>query len=428
MSNEQAVSNLIAKSTTEFFELTNVLYNTSNQEYVGDFEQKEYATGGTINIKIPGNPAAERGLTVTATPIQDLVVPYTITENDIVSVTRNLNSDEYLFNIIPSDKALTKQDEKAIVDNYGYPAYQELAETVETDCINQLLINSYLTPIDEITKLQPLNNWNAIANINTMATYLNLKKKDRSLIMNLQDAQSTASSLQNMFNTAVNGKITDSAYVGGSAEKGRLAGMDLFHSEFLYPHTAGPLASYSSPITVSNVSSDGTQITLTGVTSTTGVLLNAGDLVSIPSVFLVSQIGHNTIPYKLVCKVTADANGDGAGNVTFTVPFPLMASGEHQNVASLPANSAPVFVYPSYNQNYMYTKSGLSVVPLRMPPIYGAVNAATQNRSPKGGKSFPVHVVMQGAALNLSNNYRTYCLVGKKAFSPYILSVPSLVQ
>jgi hypothetical protein len=428
MSNEQIVSNLIAKSTTEFFELTNVFYNTANKEYVGDFEQKEYATGGTINIKIPGNPAAERGLSVTATPIQDLVIPYTITENDIVSVTRNLNSDEYLFNILPSDKALTKKDEEAVVDNYGYPAYQQLAETVETDCINSLLINSYLTPIDEITKLQPLNNWNSIASINTMATYLNLKRNERTLIMNLTDAQAVAASLQNMFNPAINKKITDSAYVGGSADKGRLAGMDLFHSEFLESHVAGPLASYGSPITVSNVSANGTQITLTGVPATTGVLLLEGDMVSIPSVYLVNQIGHNQIPYRLVCKVTADANGDGAGNVTFTVPFPLMASGEHQNVVSLPANGANVFVFPTYNQNYMYTKSGLSVVPLRMPPIYGAVNSQTENRSAKGGKSFPVHVVMQGAALELSNNYRTYCLVGKQAFAPYVLSVPSLPQ
>lgn len=428
MSNEQIVSNLIAKSTTEFFEITSAIYNTANHDFTESFQQKKYATGGTINVKIPGSPSVERGLTVTATPLQDLVIPYTIVENDIISVTRNLNSDEYLFNIIPSDKAITKSDEQAIVDNYGFPAYQALAETIETDCITKMLINSYLTPIDGIEKLQPLNNWNAMASIDTMATSLNLKRTDRAMMMNLFDAQNVAASLQNMFNESINKKITDQAYVGGSAAKGMLAGMDLFRSEFLLQHTAGPLGLANlATATVSSVSADGTQITITGVTASTAVLVKAGDMISIPSVYLVNQVGHSTIPYRLVVKATVDANGDGAGNVTITVPYPLMASGEHQNVAALPANGSAVRFYPSYNQNYMYTKSGLSVVPLRMPPIYGATNSEATNRSAKGGKGFPIHVVMQGAALSLSNNYRTYAMVGKQVFAPYILSVPSSI-
>lgn len=428
MSNEFLVSNLIAETTGELFEISSSVYNTSNHEYVDSFQQKMYATGGAIAIKIPGTPQTQRGLTVTATPIQDLTIPYTITENDILSVTRNLNSDEYLFNLLPSDKALTKTDEQAIVDNYGFPAYQSIAQTLETDCINQLLVNSYLTPIDTIQKLQPLNNFASMQAIDTMATYLNLKRNERTMMMNMTDAANVANSLQNMFNEAINTKITNDSYVGGSSTKGRLAGMDLYKSEFLMTHVAGALGeSNHQGATVSNVSTDGTQITLTGVTSTTGVLINAGDLISVPSVFLVNAIGHLQIPYRLVLKAAAAANGDGAGNVTITLPYPLMASGEHQNVVSLPATNAPVLFFPDYNQNYMYTRSGLSTVPLRMPPIYGATNSETQNRSAKNGKSFPMHVVMQGAALNLANNYRTYCMVGKKAFSPYLLSVPSAV-
>ena len=428
MSNEQIVSNLVAKSTTEFFEITNAVYNTANHDYLEMFQQKQYATGASINIKIPGSPPVERGLTVTASPLQDLVIPYSITEDDIISVTRNLNSNEDLFNIIPNDRAITKADEQAIVDNYGFPAYQALAESIETDCIDRLRKNSYLTPIDGIEKLQPLNNWNAMASIDTMATVLNLKRTDRAMMMNMFDAQNVAASLQNMFNESINKKITDQAYVGGSAAKGMLAGMDLFRSEFMQQHVAGPLGQANLlGATVSNVSANGSQITLTGVTASTAQLINAGDMISIPSVYLVNQVGHRTIPYRLVVKAAVSANGDGAGNVVITLPYPLMASGEHQNVAALPAVNAPVRFFPSYNQNYMYTKSGLSVVPLRMPPIYGATNSEATNRSAKGGKGFPVHVVMQGAALTLSNNYRTYCLVGKQAFAPYILSVPSSI-
>lgn len=428
MSNELLVSNLIAKSTGELFEITSAVYNSSNHDYVDSFQQKTYATGGSVDIKIPGTPEVQRGLTVTATAIQDLVINYSITPNDILSVTRNLNSDEYLFNLIPSDKALTKSDEQAVVDNYGFPAYQALAEQLETDCIEELMINSYLTPIDRLSKLQPLNSFPAMNNIDVMATYLNLKRNERTMMMNLTDAASVANSLQNMFNESINKKITDSAFVGGSAAKGRLANMDIYRSEFLLRHVAGPLGEANHQgATVFEVSADGTQVTLQGVTSTTTVLLKAGDLVAIPSVSLVNEIGHREIPFTLVCKVVEDANGDGTGKVTFTVPYPLMASGEHQNVASIPALDAPVEFFPDYNPNYMYTRSGLSTVPLRMPPIYGAVNSEHTNKSAKGGKSFPMHVVMQGAALSLSNNYRTYCMVGKKAFAPYVLAVPSRV-
>lgn len=425
MSNEQIFSNIVAKSAGDFFEIQNVFYNTANNDYVGSFQQKEYTTNGAIRIKIPGTPETERGLITTATPIQDLVIPYTITEDDIISVTRNLNSDEYLFNILPSDKAITDSQRKAIVDNYGYPAYQALAKDVETDCINQLLINSYYTPIDGIEKLLPLNSWDAMADINTLATYLNFTSNDRSMIMNLKDAQGVAASLQNMFNESLNKKITESGYVGGSADKGMLAGMDIFKSQFLLNHVAGVSAGRLG-VTVSDISADGTQITLAGVASLTSVLLKKGDLVSIPSVYLSNRF-HDEIPYRLVAKVAADANGDGAGNVQFTVPYPLMASGEHQNVTSLPAPGAPVDIFKSYKPNYMYTRSGLSVVPLRMPPIYGAVNQKTENSSAKNSKSFPMHVVLQGAALDLSNNYRTYCMVGKKAFAPYIITIPSSI-
>ena len=425
MSNEQIFSNIVAKSAGDFFEIQNVFYNTANNDYVGSFQQKEYTTNGAIRIKIPGTPETERGLITTATPIQDLVIPYTITEDDIISVTRNLNSDEYLFNILPSDKAITDSQRKAIVDNYGYPAYQALAKDVETDCINQLLINSYYTPIDGIEKLLPLNSWDAMADINTLATYLNFTSNDRSMIMNLKDAQGVAASLQNMFNESLNKKITESGYVGGSADKGMLAGMDIFKSQFLLNHVAGVSAGRLG-VTVSDISADGTQITLAGVASLTSVLLKKGDLVSIPSVYLSNRF-HDEIPYRLVAKVAADANGDGAGNVQFTVPYPLMASGEHQNVTSLPAPGAPVDIFKSYKSNYMYTRSGLSVVPLRMPPIYGAVNQKTENSSAKNSKSFPMHVVLQGAALELSNNYRTYCMVGKKAFAPYVITIPSSI-
>lgn len=391
--------------------------------YDGMFKQKQYATGGGVDIKIPGYPSVQTGLTVTASDIQDLTVSYTITEDDIMSVTRNFNSDESLFNIIASDKALTDQQQKAVVDNYGYPAYLALSAKVESRCATQLTNNAFYTPIDGIEKLKPLNNYDAVASIDTMAEDLHFSS-DRYLMMNTKDSQLVSSSLQNMFNQSINEKITKTARIGG-AEKGRLAGFDCWRSTFLKRHTAGSLAGLAG-IQIGAVGAGGTTITLKNVTASSAVLVKAGDMISIPSVYLCDTVDHTQIGWRLVVKAAADANGDGAGNVQVTLSYPLMASGEHQNVMALPAVDAAVDIYPSYDQNYAYVPSGLSVVALKMPPIYGAINSDTSNRVAKGStSSFPVHVTMQGASLQLSNNYRIYTLVAAKGFAPYLISIPS---
>jgi hypothetical protein len=422
VSNQQLFSNLIAHSQTDFFELKDPIYATCNKKYQGMFEQKEYAIGGSVDIKIPGSPEVQTGLVVTATDIQDLTVSYTITEDDILSVTRNLNSDEALFNIISSDKALTDQQQKAVVDNYGFPAYQALAAKVAERSATEMLTSAYLTPIDGIEKLKPLNNYDAVASIETMAEDLHFGN-ERYLMMNTRDSQLVSSSLQNMFNQSINEKITKTARVGG-AEKGRLANFDVWRSTSLRRHTAGVSAGLAG-ITVTSVATGGASIVLAGVASSTAVLVKAGDLISIPSVYLCDDISHSEIPWRLVVKAAEDAVGDGAGNVSVTLSFPLMASGEHQNVMALPAPGAAVDIYPSYDQNYAYMPAGMSVVALKMPPIYGAINSDTRNKTAKLSPGFPVHVTMQGASLALSNNYRIYTLVKTKAFAPYMLTIPS---
>lgn len=425
MSNEQIFSNLVAHSMTEFMVTYNPIFATCNSFWQGMYDQKTYATGGEIRIKIPGYPEIVEGLVGTASAIQDLTVTYSITEDDIISVIRNLNSVEDLFNIIPNDRALTDKQKEAIVDNYGYPAYLALSYKIENKCADQLITNAFYTPIDGIEKLKPLNNYDAVASIETFAEDLHFDH-ERFLMMNTRDSQLVTSSVQNMFNSQINSKITKTARLGGG-EKGQFAGFDAWRATALKKHVAGSTAGRAG-VEVSSVGVDGTTITLKGVASSTGVLIKAGDLISIPSVYLCDTVDHTEIPWRLVVVAAEDANGDGAGNVQVTLPYPLMASGEHQNVMALPAVDAPVDVYPDYYPNFAYVKSGMSVVALKMPPIYGAINSDSEDSASEDGRRFPVHVTLQGNTLQLSNNYRIYCMVKPKAFSPYLITVPSSVN
>jgi hypothetical protein len=91
-------------------------------------------------------------------------------------------------------------------------------------------------------------------------------------------------------------------------------------------------------------------------------------------------------------------------------------------VSALPANGASAPVFPDRYVNYAYTRAGVSTVPLLLPEIYGAVNNESKNMG------FPMRVILQGAALDLQNNYRISSMVGIQCFAPYIIELPSSVN
>jgi len=419
MSNSFNVSTLVATIMSEFYVQTNNVYRTANKKYVKEFKPMGYSTGGTINIKVPSYPLVTRGLTVSPTGVQDLIIPFTITTNDIYNVTRDLNWYEEIFNIVGGGEALTKKNRQEVVDNYGYPAYQAIAGQIEAEASRRLNATAYLSPIDGIEKLGGINTYSSISQLETMAQTMKFAPA-RFLLMNQYDCRTVTDSLQNMFNPDINGIITKNARVLGK-DKGSLAGFDVWRSTEIVQHIAGPEAG-NTGITVTNVSADGSQITLAGVGAFTNVRIKQGDRISIPSVHLVSPVTYVSTPFRLVVTAANDALGDGAGNVVVTLSYPLLVSGEHQNVDSLPAMSAPAAVFPSHNNNYAYVESGLSVVPLPLPKIRGAENSENS-----GELEVPVHAYIQGLVTNGDNVFRISNLTGIRAFAPYVLTLPSAI-
>lgn len=419
MANLTATTTFVAREMGEFWLNLNPLFMIANRNYVGQFQVKGYAPGNHINVKIPGSPSVERGLAVSAQPIQDVVIPLTITEDDIYNVTYSLDLYDERFNFVDPIKALTVPEKEALVDNYAMPAYQSLSVEQEVEAAFRLKTSGMYTPIDEISKLGGLNNFSSVSAVNVFMDYMQYQTNERYFVTNLTDSNSVSNSLQNSFVNAYNKKITESAFVGGSAQKGNLAGMDMFKSQNFYPHEAGALAGETG-ITVSAIDSTGTEVTLTGVPSTTAQLVNAGDKFSITSVNILTPIGHKVTPFKLVLTALDDADGDGAGNVVITLPYPLMASGMHSNVSALPAPGAAVVVYPSTNVNYAMVPSGLSIVPLPLGDIAGASNSSQTSLN-----KCPVKAYIQGSVNTGVNIFRIAQLVGIRAFTPYVVPVPT---
>ena len=305
------------------------------------------------------------------------------------------------------------------MDNYAYPAFLALMADLEIELAYKLKIAAWYSPIDELSKLSGVNNFAAVQSVDTLMGQLRLPQMNRSMIFNYNDAANVSNSLQNMFNVGVNTKVTEEAWIGGSSDKGRLAALDCYRSNSFYTHEAGALAGLTT-VEVVSVGADGTTIVLSGVPSLTSQLINAGDRFSIPSITWLDPVSKSVLSTKVVVAAAEDANGDGAGNVTLTLAYPLLASGEHANVSALPAASAPVYVFPDYNFNVAYTKSGLSVVPLNMHDIYGAANSNTGS-----DQGVPVKVNLQGQVTAYQNVFRISQLVGTKAFTPYLVALPS---
>lgn len=422
MSNAFAVTSLVANTATQFMENECPVYMTANKKFQAEFDRKDLALGGNLAIKFPGYPNVQYGLSASATSLTDLIINYNITEDDIRSTVYQLNVNEEKFDIVGGTAAVTKMRKDEIVDNYAWPAMEAIKSSVEADACYKLLINTMYTPIYNRSLLGGVNSFSSISQMRTFMDTLGLPRDQRYLSMNFSDAQSVANSQQNQFNPMLNKLITDSACIGGSRQKARFSGFDMYQSSQLNKFVAGPLADVAG-ITVSSVSADGTQVVLTGVTHTTGQLINAGDMIAIPSVNLLNVPYKNVVEPTLVLRAVTDANGDGSGNVTVTLPFPLLTSTMQAWIDALPEPGAPVQVYPSVNQNYGYTPSGISMVSLLIGDIAGAENSV---QTPENNGRMPFKVIAQGAALTLTNNFRITNWTGIQAFTPYVVALPSL--
>jgi hypothetical protein len=415
MSNIQAVTSFVAKDMGEFFEQRSPFMMTANTMYKKAFTPNGYAPGGNIEIKLPGTPQVSRGLATSATDIQDLTVNYPIVENDIYSVNRNMNLYEEIFDFVGGKRALTGMDRKAIVDNYSWPAFQAIQAQMEITTAYRFGTSAFLTSIDSAAAFGAINNVSQINDLRNLALKMKFPQDELTLMMNSDDYTSVANSLNNSFVTEVSSSILDT---GRFATK-KLSGWNVWETVDMANIDACASAGRSG-VTVSAYNSTTAVLTLTGVASSSSVLITAGTRIVIPAVKILQNITQRVLEYNLVVTAAADATGDGAGNVAVTLSFPLLASGEHANVSALPASGNAVQILGARKPNYGYVKSGLSSVMLPLGDIEGATNSNV-----KGDNGCPVKVNVQGNVSLFSNVFRISALQASKVIPPYVLDFSS---
>ena len=419
--NTFSTTSFIARTETEFFDQKSPILNTANRNYLEQFNSNaDYATGGSINIKVPGYQSVTTGLATTAQDLTDKVVPYTITDDDLYNVTNELDLLTEHFDVVGGRQALTKMGKQAIVDNYCTPIFLALEAKLKAVAALKMARASYLSPIDEPSKLGSINSYSDVSEVEELMTDLKFSRDKRYAMMNTADARQIADSLQNSFQPILNKNITQTARIGGP-EKGRLASFDMYISPDIENHVAGEQFAVSPTFTIGAIATDGSTITFAGVDAVATRLFKAGDRISIPSVNIIDPVGKIEKRWKLVVTVAADAVGDGAGNCQVTLSEPLVASGMHANVNSLPAVAAAAEMFDSHKLNFFYVPSGLSAVPLPLKDIIGADNSNVQYKA----NQVPVKTISQGSVTAFKNTFRNSMLVGIKAFAGYVVVLPS---
>jgi len=400
---------------------------------VDEFQKNRHggwAPGKTIDIKLPGNPAVQLGIAVTAQDITDVTAAYTLSDQDVYNVTRAINIQDIGVDVVGGKLAFTSnpfEDPKnskrlspqarTFIDQYAFPAGQSIKSKVEKTITRKLKNATWYTPIDTPAKLGNVNSYDTIAGAQTLMDELGFQEEFRYAYMNPRDYQSVSSSLQNMFNQEINEPITTQ----GRYRKRELAGFEFMKANTIENTAEAPQFSVSPTFTVASVAADGSTITFAGVQAVTSVIFNAGSLISIPSVNLFNKVNEVTLETKLVVDVAVDATGDGAGNVVVTLSDPLIAVGEQANVNALPAGSAPAELFPAHRNNYFCIPMGYLANPLPL----GDIASADMNTHRKENMYITTYV--QGLVLSGVNTFRMSFQCPTLAIPRYLINLPSAI-
>ena len=242
--------------------------------------------------------------------------------------------------------------------------------------------------------------------------------QQRCIFMNNRDYQQVSDSLQNMFNRVINDGVTTT----GNYMEDRLSHFTFKSCNTIAPTDESPQYAAnptSTGVEVASITADGSQITLSGVISTTGVVFNAGTLLSIPAVKPINQNTKLSYENTLVVVVSEEANGDGAGGVTVTVSEPLVAVGEQSNVDVLPAATDPVLVWPAHQNNYAIIPMGIVSNSVKLGDL-----VSTQ-MSTYTSENVSVTSYIQGLATSGVNTYRLSTQVPTLAIPHYVMNLPS---
>jgi hypothetical protein len=331
--------------------------------------EKEFkpGVGTTVYVKRPPEFAIRDGATASAQDVVEGEVAVTCDKQKGVDVA--FTGYEATTNV---DQLLKSKVIKA--------AMTQIASQIDSDLIDNVkYFNNWVgTPGSLIDS--PADFFLAPQRLDEMAVPMS----DRNGILTPADGYAMAGNL--LASAAMNGDVARSALT--RAKLPMIGNTDLFITQTIPSLTTGTRATTGTLVNGAsqNVTYAASRTTYTQslICDTSGVskTFKAGEKFTIAGVYAVNPRTKATLTYLKQFTITADATGDGSGNVTFTISPPIISSGAFQNVSAAPADNAVIThlgaLSTAFTLNAAFHKSAIKLVGVTPPrPFTGESDFAT---------------------------------------------------
>lgn len=334
-----------------------ILSNKVNRQYSNQFAETGAKIGDNLNIRKPSR--------------------YTVTDGPVLEVQDS--QDQYVNLQISNQKhvgmAFTSKDRSLSMDRFSeryiQPAMTALANQVDFSLYQAMYQQTYHSVgVPSATALPSTMKGFGQARAKIAKSGAPIDKLNS--IVDFDVEASLVSGQSSLFNSQ---ESISEQYKKGSM--GYASGMQFFASQNVSKHTIGalggtPLVNYPSAYVAGS-----TSLVTDGWTNSTGAVA-AGDVISIANVYEVNPQTRQSTGALAQFLVTAAVTADGSGNITIVLDRGLYASGQYQNVDSLPVNNAAITVFGSASayaglivpQNLVFDKNAyaLAVVDLAEMP------------------------------------------------------------
>jgi P22 coat protein - gene protein 5 len=283
----------------------------------------KYKAGGakvgyTVSGRLPQRFRTTKGQAFQAQPINDQVVPVTLTDQANIATAWST-----------ADATMVVEDVRR---RYIDPAGEQLANTIDWDGLNRLTPTVWKTEgTPGVTPTSIETYLNAGARLTNVA----VPHPGRIGILDPTATVKLIMDTKGLFNPSA--RVSEN-YRTGQFGRDQLGVGEWYEDQNRYVHTTGSFAS-STPI-VSGANQTGNSLLTTGWASAT---LNKGDIITLTGVYEVNPQNYTTTG-KLQEFVVTQTTSDSGGTMTIPIEPAIVPSGNLQNVTNSPANSAPIVV------------------------------------------------------------------------------------
>lgn len=363
-----------------------------------------YKKGSTISIRRPADFVVRTGATM---DLRDSIEGKTT-----LVVDQQIGVD---FNFTSTDLTLSMND---ISERVIRPAMTNIINYMANDVATQMYQGTYNWAG---TPGQTIDSFSDFLVGCERLDEMSVPMDDRVAILSPADYTGFLGSLPSLFMPKSNDSYFKTGYMG------KVAGVDIYMSQVVPTHTTGTAVTNTLDVSTSAnnvVTYDTAKNTWTSTLSVdqqTNVTLTAGDVFTIADVYMVNNKTKAATDILQNFVVVSDTTLTTSGTSSLTISPPIITTGPHQTVDSVPADGATITKFGTlstgYKQNMVFHKNAMSlaVVPMELPQ--GANNASRQSAN-----GFSVRVVPVYDGINDVSKWRLDLLYGRKLIDPRLIT------